>query len=467
MISLRVRRHELPEGGAVGDARRLLTCLLLVPALVWVGCGGSSSPAAGDPPPPPDTQGPQFAGALVDTAAPNQVRVVFNEKIMAITAAGFTVTDNGQPATITTMFTFGDSSLALQLIADVDYPDLLTVAYDSAAGNVTDRADPANRAASFGPISVDNRIPNLLVTIAGGNGSGNTGNGGLATDAQFNEPQAMVVQGDSVYVADHRNTAIRKFHIGGNIETVLASPLIGRPRDIWFWNGKMYVAANVHCIVEYDFAALAEVVGGMAFLPGDEGDGSLATAARMTDPHGVWVMGDTVYVADTVNDRIRKFVIGGNIETVAGNGSSGGDVGDGGAATAASVRDPFCIRRYQGEFYVCTSRNRIRKFTEGGTITSIVSTGLNQPQGIFVHDGYVYIADSNNHAIKRVPVGGGTLETIAGGIGQGYEGDGGPATEAQLNSPYGVYVHDGYVYIADTFNHAIRRMHLPRKYLSK
>jgi hypothetical protein len=467
MISLRVRRHELPEGGAMGIPRLLLTCLLAISAVAWVGCGDSSSPAGGDPPPPPDTQGPQFAGAFVDTVAPNQVRVVFDEKIIATTAAGFTVTANGPPATITTMFTFGDSSLALQLIADVDYPDHLTVAYDSTTGNVTDRADPANRASSFGPISVNNRIPNLLVTIAGGNGSGDTGDGGLAIDAQFNEPQAVVVQGGAVYVADHRSTAIRKFDIGGNIETVLASPLIGRPRDIWFSNGDIYTAANVHCIVEYDFAALAEVVGGRAFMPGDEGDGGLATAAKMTDPHGVWVTGDTVYVADTVNDRIRKFIIGGNIETVAGTGSSGGDVGDGGLATAASVRDPFCVRRYQGEFYVCTSRGRIRKFTEGGTITSIVSTGLNQPQGIFVHEGYVYIADTDNHAIRRVPVTGDTLETIAGGIGAGYAGDGGPATEAQLNSPYGVCVHDGYLYIADTFNHAVRRMHVPRLMLPK
>jgi hypothetical protein len=437
-------------------------CLLMIPALAWISCSDSDSPADGGNPPTSDTEPPQFAGAFVDTVAPDQVRVAFDQKIMPTTAAGFTVTANGPPATITTALLYGDTLLALRLTSDVDYPDGLTVAYDSATGSVTDRADPANKASSFGPVAVSNNIPNRIFTVAGGNGSGGGGDGGLAAAAQFDEPHAVAVQGSYVYVADHRNTAIRRFEVGGDITTVLASPLIGRPQDVWFSDLKLYVAGNVHCIVEYDFSALAKVVGGTAFQPDFDGDGGAATAAKMRAPEGLWMTGDTVYVADSGNHCVRRFILDGDIETVAGDGSTGADAGDGGAATGATIQNPFGIRGYGGDLYICSTRGSIRRFTDGGNITTIVGSGLNRPRGICIHDGYIYIADTDNHAIRRVPIGGGTLETIAGVGLSGYTGDGGAATEARLDSPYGVFVEDGYLYIADTNNHAIRRMYVPR-----
>jgi hypothetical protein len=222
------------------------------------------------------------------------------------------------------------------------------------------------------------------------------------------------------------------------------------------------VASNVHCIVEYDFSALSLVVGGTAFTPEFDGDGGLATGAHMRSPEGVWLTGDTVYVADSGNHRIRRFILDGNIETVAGDGSTGLDAGDDGPATAATIQNPYGIRGHGGELYICSTRGSIRKFTDGGNISTIVGSGLSSPRGICIHDGYIYIADTGNHVIRRVPIGGGALETIAGVGLSGYTGDGGPATEARLDSPYGVLVHEGYVYIADTMNHAVRRIHVPK-----
>jgi hypothetical protein len=166
-------------------------------------------------------------------------------------------------------------------------------------------------------------------------------------------------------------------------------------------------------------------------------------------------------VADSGNHRVRKFIVGGDIETVAGDGSTGLDDGDGGPATAATLQNPYGVRGYNGEIYVCNGRGSVRKFTDGGNIETVV-TGLGAPRGICIHDGYIYIADTGNNVIRRVPLGGGALETIAGTGFSGYTGDGGAATEARLDSPYGVTVHEGYVYIADTFNHAIRRIYVPR-----
>jgi uncharacterized protein (TIGR03437 family) len=123
-----------------------------------------------------------------------------------------------------------------------------------------------------------------------------------------------------------------------------------------------------------------------------------------------------VYVADTGNNRVREISPGGAITTIAGSGTEGYS-GDGGPATNAQ---------------------------------------LNSPLGLAVDaSGNVYIADFNNNAIRKVS--NGSIVTVAGGGGQGFSGDGGPATSAQLNGPVSVAVDTGgNLYIADSNNYSIR-----------
>ena len=155
-------------------------------------------------------------------------------------------------------------------------------------------------------------------------------------------------------------------------------------------------------------------------LWGYSGDGGLATSAQLFLPFGVAVGPDgSLYIADTNNHRIRRVDPSGIITTVAGSGLWGYS-GDGGPATSAQLSGPF-----------------------GVTVGP---------------DGSLYIADTGNSRIRQVDPSG-TIRTVAGTGARSYGGDAGPATSAFLYDPRGVAVGlDGSLYIADTDNHRIRRV---------
>jgi sugar lactone lactonase YvrE len=187
-----------------------------------------------------------------------------------------------------------------------------------------------------------------------------------------------------------------------------------------------------------------------------------------------------LYIADSSNNRVRKVSTSGTITTVAGNGSSG-HWGDGGTATNAGLASPWGVAvDAAGNLYIADSDNhRVRKVSMSGTITTVAGSGttgysgggysgdggpatgatLNNPYGVAVDtSGSLYIADTYNSRVRKVSTSG-TITTIAGSTTQGLSGDGGPATDAGLAFPYGVAVDSaGNVYIADTDNHRVRKV---------
>ena len=209
---------------------------------------------------------------------------------------------------------------------------------------------------------------------------------------------------------------------------------------------------------------------------GFSGDGGLATTASLDYPNGVAVGQDgSLYIADTGNNRIRRVGPDGIITTVAGNGTSGFS-GDGGPATAASLRYPYGVAVGQdGSFYIADNDNhRIRRVGPDGIITTVAGNGthgfsgdggpatvasISQPFSIAVgQDGSFYIADYYNLRIRRVGPDG-IITTVAGNGTSGFSGDGGLATAASLYYPSGVAVgQDGSLYIADEDNLRIRRV---------
>ena len=186
-----------------------------------------------------------------------------------------------------------------------------------------------------------------------------------------------------------------------------------------------------------------------------------------------------VYIADTGNDRVLKAAADGTITTFAGTGGYGVS-GDGGPATAAQLNYPTSVAvADDGTVYIADTLNhRVRKVVSDGTITTFAGTGgvgisgdgglataaeLGLPQGVAVaDDGTVYIADTLNHRVRKV-ASDGIITTLAGmgnnGNGEGFNGDGGPATAAQLNWPYGLAVdRTGAMYIADEVNYRVRKV---------
>ena len=204
------------------------------------------------------------------------------------------------------------------------------------------------------------------------------------------------------------------------------------------------------------------------------GDGGPATAATISDPTGVAVDNSgNLFIADRDNARVRMVAPNGIITTVAGTGGVG-FAGDGGPATSATFSDLAGLAvDNAGNLYIADGAGfRIRRVAPNGIITTVAGTGtagysgdngpaisaqLDFPFGIAVDgSGNLYIADSQNHRIRKVSVGG-TITTVAGEGNSGFSGDNGPAAAAQLNYPTGVATDSaGNLYIADRFNSRIR-----------
>jgi hypothetical protein len=154
------------------------------------------------------------------------------------------------------------------------------------------------------------------------------------------------------------------------------------------------------------------------------------------------------------------------------------DIGDGGPATAAVLTVPYGLAVTPDSGYVVSqlNANRVWRVSPDGTITTLAGTDLNGfsgdggpatsaqlnvPMGVAVQpDGGVLIADSNNHHVRRISPEG-TITTVAGNGTEGFSGDGDPATEARLDLPVAVTATDdsGFL-IADYINNRVRRVSL-------
>jgi streptogramin lyase len=164
------------------------------------------------------------------------------------------------------------------------------------------------------------------------------------------------------------------------------------------------------------------------------------------------------------------------ITTVAGTGVQGFN-GDGGPAKQAQLGHPFgLVRGPDHALYFCEyGGQRIRKINPDGTIHTVAGVGrkgysgdggpaklaaFNLPHEIrFDRAGDFYITDMQNHAIRKVSAKTGIITTIAGTGQPGYSGDGGPATQAQLNQPHSLqFAPDGSLFICDVGNNVIRRI---------
>jgi sugar lactone lactonase YvrE len=210
---------------------------------------------------------------------------------------------------------------------------------------------------------------------------------------------------------------------------------------------------------------------------GFSGDGGPATAAQLRTPSDVAVdSAGNLYISEVGNRRIRKVTPTGVITSVAGNGNYG-FAGDGGPAVGAQLSVPFSIAvDSAANLYIADTENyRIRKVLAAtGMIVTVAGGGtgalgdgglatearLQFPYGVAVDAaGNIYIADTGNQRVRKVSATNGRIYTIAGNGTAGFSGDEGPATAAQLDDPWDVAVDPaGNIYIADLNNQRIRKV---------
>ena len=392
----------------------------------------------------------------------------------------------------------------------------------------------------------------MIETIAGVGEPGYAGDGGPAGAASLNEPKGLAVDARGhLYIADSENHVVRKVNrvtgvittIAGSVSSAYAMP------DAASQAGYQSAGtAEEDPLAESSpreapgFSQVADLSGTVRFVTGEPagrarfaGDGGPAGAARLNFPTAVAV--DTegnVYIADTMNHRIRMVeAAGGSIRTIAGTGHPRYS-GDGGPAVSAGLQDPSAVvLDAEGQYlYIADqSNNRVRAVDlQTGLISTIAGNGtasyngdgmpaaeacLAGPSGLAMgSDGILYIADTFNGRIRAVNLETGIIETVAGDGGEyrfpdgeesvslsrpygiavdrhgnllltdsdshllrmfdkhrrvisrmagtgtaSFAGDGGPADSASFSYPFGVAVDgDGVIFVADTFNHRVRRL---------
>jgi len=330
----------------------------------------------------------------------------------------------------------------------------------------------------------------VITTVAGNGAYKFAGDGGLATSASLYNPLAATVDAaGSLYVADSWSYRIRKVNSSGVVTTVAGNGMWGDtgdggPATSASFKGSRGLAADGAGNLYFadDLAARVRMVspsGTITTFAGNGtsgfwGDGGPATSACIYDPRGVVVdAAGNLYISESM--RIRKVSPSGVISTMAGNGTVGFS-GDGGPATNAALDFPWGLTMDGAGnlFFSDYATNRVRMVSSGGTITTVagngtrsfsgddgpaVSASLAYPQGLAADAaGNVYVADSNNHRIRKVSTGG-TITTVAGTGTPGFSGDGGPAASASLNVPSGVALDAaGNLYVADTQNDRIRKV---------
>ena len=340
-------------------------------------------------------------------------------------------------------------------------------------------------------ITVQSSFAQIITTVAGNGTWGFSGEGGPATNAQFNFLAGVTADRiGNIYIADQVNAVVQKIDTNGILTRFAGSGALGYGGDggpatnaeletyalmglAVDSNGNVYIGCGGTVRKVNASGIISRVAGTGAF--GYSGDGGPATAAELSVVTGLCLdKAGNLYISDEQNSVIRMVNTSGIISTIAG--TTIGFSGDGGPATSAQLKTPDGITiDDSGSMYVCDRSNqRIRKIDINGIITSIAggnpadigcclgcaATSINlAPVGITVDSaGNLYVADIVHDVVQKISKDG-VVQNFAGNCTEGFSGDGGAASSAELHRPNMIcFDNAGNLLIADKGNDRVRKV---------
>lgn len=334
-----------------------------------------------------------------------------------------------------------------------------------------------------------------ITTLAGNGSATYGGDGGPSVNAQLNFPSGLFVDSlDNLFISDYYNHRIRKITPNGIITSVAGNGSLGYDGDGGAAvNAKITISGKVavsntgiiyfanlagSTIRRIGLDGVVTTIAGTGNI-GVGGDGGPARDAEFYNPSNVALDAfDNLYVVD-YSHRVRKIDAAGMISTVVGTDTAG-FTGDGGSAASAELNSPSgIVLDATGNLYIADLFNhRIRKVNSTGIITTVAGTGnqgfsgnnglatnadINTPTDVTVdNQGNIYFADYGNQLVRKISVDG-IISIVAGNGNPGFSGDGGLATDAQLYNVYGVAVNaNSTIFMSDQGNNRIRQINAPK-----
>jgi hypothetical protein len=342
------------------------------------------------------------------------------------------------------------------------------------------------------PTVLNCKVDGVICTVAGTGMAQFDGDGRQALDTSLYFPIDLIFDRDGQpLILDWNNLRLRRINKDGTVTTIMGTDIEAFPVD-----GALAIDTPLHHAsdVEFDADERLYVAGDhvpVVFRVGTDnrvftvagthdygytGDGSPALQAELSTPFGV--LPDAVggfYISDVDANVVRYVDPLGTITTVAGTGDKG-YTGDHGPGPAATLAGPSRLKiGPDGLLYFCETKNHvIRRLHPDGTIDTFAGTGargysgdggpaaqaqFDTPYDVrFAPNGDVYVADTGNNVIRRIDTAG-MVSTVVGDTMPIFAGDGGPAARASLHRPSAViFDGDGSMWIADTSNQRVRRV---------
>jgi len=388
----------------------------------------------------------------------------------------------------------GDGGLAIN--ASLSYPSGLLL---DAGGNLY--------IGDYGNNRVRKIDTNGFISTFAGNGTAAfAGDGGSATAAKLNGPSSIAIDKyGNIFISDMNNYRVRKVDASGIITTVAGNGGDGSintgdggialSATLAFFNGIAMDALDNLYICGYASVRRVEGSGIISTVigdgtQGDSGDGGIASNAKLFPTAIAIDANNDVYVGDFENSKVRKVSFGTSlISTVAGNGLAG-FWGDNGPGIDSWLLGPFgVVADPAGNLFVADTWNsRVRKIDassgeivtiagnyQGGYYNQFRSDGdgllatqalIGYPRDVAFDDaGNLYISDGENNRIRKVDAITGVITTIAGANPTSpppysFGGDGGPANNASFNGISGLTYANGNLYVADFVNCRVRKIDL-------